>query len=147
MSTVRFRFDGSVAAGFDAIHRELHPGEEFDVPEHLALAFANHGACVCLDPDKLKPLRDAEAAQDQALAAERAAAGLVDTHPAAQAAAAARAATAAEPSGKASTSDASAGEAEVPDSTPELPPPASPRRSRASQTSTTSSSDSAAAAE
>lgn len=92
--SIRFRFDGPVAAGFDAIGRELQPGEEFDVDEHLALAFANHGHCVCLEPDKLRPLRDAEQVALDVLVAERAAAGLVDAHPAAQAAAAARAATA-----------------------------------------------------
>lgn len=85
--TIRFRFTGPAAVGFDSIRAEVHPGEEFAVPEALAVAFANHGHCQCLEPDKLELLLAAEAAKEAANDAARAAAGLAESRPAAQASA------------------------------------------------------------
>lgn len=79
--SIRFKYEGPLRVGFAAIGRELGPGEEFDVPENLALNFAEHGHCTCLEPEKLEPLRAAvnaaQAVQDEL----RARSGLVNAHP------------------------------------------------------------------
>lgn len=93
--SIRFKYEGPMRVGFASIGREVGPGEEFDVPEDQALSFAGHGHCTCLEPEKLEPLRAAAAAAEQAQSDARAAAGLIEAHPAAQKAAADRAAAAA----------------------------------------------------
>lgn len=87
---VRFVYTGPMPVGFDSIHREVGPGEEFDVPDGLALAFANHGHCrpaTDADAAAVQALRDAEAAeaarQDEVRAAAAAEHGLVNAHPSA----------------------------------------------------------------
>lgn len=87
---VRFVYTGPMPVGFDSIHREVGPGEEFDVPDELALAFANHGHCRPVgdaDAAAVQTLRDAEQAeaarQDEIRAAAAAEHGLVNAHPSA----------------------------------------------------------------
>jgi hypothetical protein len=87
---VRFTYTGPMRVGFDSIHREVGPGEGFDVPDELALAFANHGYCRPTgdaDAAAVQVLRDAEAEQqaeqDRARAAHAVEHGLVNAHPSA----------------------------------------------------------------
>lgn len=86
--TVRFIYTGPMPVGFDSIHREVHPDEEFDVPDGFALSFANHGFCrpaTDADAAAVQALRDAEAAeaarQDEVRAAAAAEYGLANAHP------------------------------------------------------------------
>ena len=85
---IRFTYTGPMPVGFDSIGREVAPDEDFDVPDELALSFANHGHCRPADADgeaAVQALRDAEeqaaAAQQEARFAAAAEHDLVDAHP------------------------------------------------------------------
>ena len=128
---IKFKWAGSMRVGFADLGREVGPDEEFDVPEHLALSFAEHGLCTCLEPEKLEPLRAAAAAQEKAQQDARDAAGLAYAHPAAAAAAAERAAARA----RAATSAAAPMvDEQLPEPEP-APPAASSKRTKTDQPS------------
>lgn len=54
---IKFRYTGPVATVFsDGGIGEVDPGAEFQAPDEVAVMFALHGHCECLEPDKLATL-------------------------------------------------------------------------------------------